>query len=509
MPANPIQSLSTTMIKASIWAGLLASVSAFLLDPTLCRSSALGRPRGAKKACDPVRKGGMATTGHVQRALMSANPASGGLNEWAMLGRDDVEFERYVGSVSYTESVTMQGDGPTLTDEGTFRASDFTATVGTATVRVFQGKLTNIQMLTRGDDVRVTLKEYPQPNDDDGVDLADNEARAIAALASAEWNFSPRLYGQFQLEFCAGQSAEGDAQWTAMMNCPPPRKAAKWLVWAYEGDGGNTLQSFSRPTAVRIAAAAELRGGRRSLGLAPLPKDVPWIQTARFVLKGIVPQALTAVSRLHDAGFAHRVLSPASFQLSTTQGMNKNVALETCDPSLLSLRLSDFGRATTLGLEADELVAQDRQALGLIILQVLLSALAEVKVIDPATGQYVAIPYPEFSVADLKRQIALFDGRVAGESGFAEFCRGEPAWSKVVALLDADDGAGWDFVQGLLSASPAVPEGGGSSSGADKRSSPLTTHPFLDAQNVENAIQAAAGGQGRQGLGGLFKFFGG
>ena len=44
--------------------------------------------------------------------------------------------------------------------------------MGTATVRVFAANLDDIGIRTRGDDVRVTLKEFPLPNQDDGVDLA-------------------------------------------------------------------------------------------------------------------------------------------------------------------------------------------------------------------------------------------------------------------------------------------------------------------------------------------------
>ena len=176
----------------------------------------------------------------------------------------------------------LSGEVPSLTEEGALRAGDFTATVGTATVRIFQGSLTDVGIRTRGEDVRVTLKEFPSETQD-GLDLANNEAIVVTALASkqieASGMYFPRLYGTLTMNFVegnSGQSIELIEEWIAALGVPPPRLGSKWLVYAYEGDGDNTLLSFSRPTALRITAAREIRGSRRSLALPPLPRDVPW-----------------------------------------------------------------------------------------------------------------------------------------------------------------------------------------------------------------------------------------
>ena len=55
---------------------------------------------------------------------------------------------------------------------------------------------------------------------------------------------------------------------------------------------------------------------------------VTWHQTACFILAGVIPQALDAIARLHEAGWAHRSLSPSCFYLSALQGMHKNVAIQ-------------------------------------------------------------------------------------------------------------------------------------------------------------------------------------
>jgi hypothetical protein len=284
--------------RVCLFMSLLVGSTSFLVAPRTGhgaltpRTSASGRGvegRPTRQDTFPVfalRRASLLRTRHLE---MSADAMPGP----DVLGMDDIIFERYVGSVSYTESVTIEGDGPTLTAEGALRAgTDLVATVGTATVRVFAGSLDNIGMVTRGEDVRITLKEFPPPSEDDGVDLAANEVRALQALApqgSTTLPF-PWLYGELKMDFAAGDSLEGDEQWTAQIGTAPPRKGSRWLVYAYDGDGGNTLLSFSRPTAVRIAAAVEQRGGRRSMALAPLPRDVPWLFTSTHIPHALIQQ---------------------------------------------------------------------------------------------------------------------------------------------------------------------------------------------------------------------------
>ena len=48
-----------------------------------------------------------------------------------VLSVDDLTFDRYIGSVSYTESVSVEESGPELTAEGAMRTVIKTATVGT------------------------------------------------------------------------------------------------------------------------------------------------------------------------------------------------------------------------------------------------------------------------------------------------------------------------------------------------------------------------------------------
>jgi hypothetical protein len=236
------------------------------------------------------------------------------------------------------------------------------------------------------------------------------------------------------------------------------------------------------------------------------------------VVKGVLPQTLDALASMHEAGYAHRVLSPGCIQLSAKQGMNKNAALEDCDPTNLCVKLGDFGRATlfedasalpggSLGL-----VAQDLRAVGMAFVQLLLGSLTETETLNPETGLATPVARPPpVTTADLARQMALFDDRITGEGGFAEFCRGEQAWNKVVALLDADDGAGWQFLELLVSApsSFSLARAAGEVPGL-RTASGMASHPFLQTEAIADAARGVIGGRGidvsKRKLFGLFEW---
>jgi len=128
---------------------LLCGAHAFLSAPAAGRvGSRLGACTHGRRewvvVCGARRRGGAAAT-----AAPRACAGAGGMEGLRVFGMDDVSLDRYVGQVTYTESVSV-GQGPSLTEEGALRAGDLTATVGTATVRSFQASLTDISVRTRG-----------------------------------------------------------------------------------------------------------------------------------------------------------------------------------------------------------------------------------------------------------------------------------------------------------------------------------------------------------------------
>ena len=187
---------------------------------------------------------------------------------------DDITFVRYMGQVSYTESMTIEGDSkPVLTEDGAFSggaAASFT--VAAATVRLFQATLTDVVIRTKGLDGRVWLREFPASESAEGADLAAAEATDVCALEGRAFT---QLFGKVEMRDVGGgrtDAQEAVAEWVKTLGVAPPRVGATWLIYAYEGDGANTLAAFARPTADRIAAAQAARAGRRSLALPPLPR---------------------------------------------------------------------------------------------------------------------------------------------------------------------------------------------------------------------------------------------
>jgi hypothetical protein len=187
---------------------------------------------------------------------------------------DDITFDRYVGQVSYTESMTIEGDSkPVLTEDGAFSGGGAASfTVAAATVRLFQATLTDVSIRTKGLDGRVWLREFPASESAEGADLAAAEAAAVCAL---EGRAFPQLFGKVEMRDAGGDTTGAQkavAEWVTTLGVAPPRVGATWLIYAYEGDGANTLGAFARPPADRIAAAQSARAGRRSLALPPLPR---------------------------------------------------------------------------------------------------------------------------------------------------------------------------------------------------------------------------------------------
>ena len=113
-----------TAAVACVLVGLVSSSAAFLSVP----ASRVPFPRGngfatfvhmplgktlqRKSQCGQTRQ---QVCGHVTMSVIK-------LDAMHSFSMDDINFERYVGQVSYTESMTVEGDSrPTFTDEGTLR----------------------------------------------------------------------------------------------------------------------------------------------------------------------------------------------------------------------------------------------------------------------------------------------------------------------------------------------------------------------------------------------------
>jgi len=175
------------------------------------------------------------------------------------------------------------------------------------------------------------------------------------------------------------------------------------------------------------------------------------------------------IHSLHDAGITHRSIGRNSLVISSPS-QNKAEASSIYFTRIdgLSIKLSDFGfsglledsakdeefvsRARSFGLSLRKgdtslvatnfAMAEDLHALGFVFLGLLLVALAEL----PNAGT----PMPatdEDTMQKLLTEIFNQDFKA-----FREYVEAEDVWSKLVELLDEQDGAGWDVLETLFKA---------------------------------------------------------
>ena len=85
-------------------------------------------------------------------------------------------------------------------------------------------------------------------------------------------------------------------------------------------------------------------------------------------------------------------------------------------------------------------IAEDMHALGFVFLGLLLTSLAEVP--DPK------YPLPATDEDTLQRLLGDIFNKNFAE--FREYVEAEDIWSKLVALLDENDGAGWKVLETLV-----------------------------------------------------------
>ena len=443
---------------------------------------------------------------------------------------EKVYFEAYLAEVSYSvvasyapgtsvdgavpEGLAGLGKTPQLTYEGR------------STCRLFRGVQTDVSIRSRGGDPRCLIKEYAGAgsagnNNKKSKKRGVRDASAIAAreleahaMLTAEWNKPgggggassasgvggfyakmlsgnkeppvppfPQLLGTMTAAMAEVEEQLDEQQWRDNLGgSEPPRPGAQWLV--YKWDGTTTVESFAVPQSVRVArgkAAREAAGG--GIGLPPAPKRVTADEAARFLLdprEGVLAKCLDALAVVHEAGLAHRSLSGAPSILLTADSQDKGAALERLTPSLLRVKLSNFGFSSRLADGSPErlealarftpsssssppsklaltrfAVAEDLQALGFVFLQLLLGALS-----SPDEGGSsvtgAAMPSPAVSVRDLERQVEeVLRGEPLRE-GFRRYAAAEPRWAAAVDVLDADGGSGWDFLQGIVGAREAA-----------------------------------------------------
>lgn len=203
--------------------GMVCSVGAWNCIPKF-----LGLARKVGLRGTTTHGGGYLNPNRSPRLLVASARQLDTIRRFSM---DDITFDRYMGQISYTESMTIEGDSkPVLTEDGAFSGGGAASfTVAAATVRLFQATLTDVSIRTKGLDGRVWLREFPASESAEGADLAAAEATAVCAL---EFRAFPQLFGKVEMRDAGGDTTgaqQAEAEWVAALGVAPPRVGATWL----------------------------------------------------------------------------------------------------------------------------------------------------------------------------------------------------------------------------------------------------------------------------------------
>lgn len=252
------------------------------------------------------------------------------------------------------------------------------------------------------------------------------------------------------------------------LGVPPPKPDAIWLLYEYAGL--SSLQLYAQPPVIRQARLPPKRG---LFGNIVGPPPLPSFRERFIYVKAIMKKCIEAVANLHDNYIVHRSLGRSSFIISSTV-MDKTQASSpyATSPHQLTVKLTDFGfsgplqestaneeflgRARLFGLlfrkdgvaSANYAIAEDLYALGVVFMGLLLGSLAELTRADE--------PMPSCDEDTLQRLFSdIFDKDM---DQFRDYVEAEDVWSKLVEMLDDNNGAGWNLLKTLLLAREKVAE---------------------------------------------------
>jgi len=262
-------------------------------------------------------------------------------------------------------------------------------------------------------------------------------------------------------------------EWYRALSVPSPKPNSIWTVYEYAGL--STLGAYSQPPLLR-RAKLPIQKGMFGNVVQPPPLP-PWNERAKYVVNGILKKSLQGLAILHENGVAHRSIGRNSITLSTPE-LDKSIPSNIYTTNIFKTfpKFMDFGfagvisessmnesfrrRAKTFGVEIKEqststttsieetnfAIAEDLHALGFVFLGVLLTTLAE-----PKSENY---KMPDTDEDSLQRLLGeIFDKNI---EEFREYCEAEEIWTKVVEMLDENDGAGWELINKLCFARERV-----------------------------------------------------
>jgi len=256
------------------------------------------------------------------------------------------------------------------------------------------------------------------------------------------------------------------------LSVPPPKTGAIWIVYEYQGL--NTVASYTTTPPEKRRAKQPLKKSFFGNFVEP-PALPPFPERTNFIVKGIMFKSLSALATLHETGIAHRSIGRNSLIISSpSQNKAEASSIYFTRISGLVIKLSDYGfaglledsandqefisRARSFGLSfrkgdtslvaTNFAMAEDLHALGFVFLGLILVSLSDM----PNAGT----PMPatdEDTIQKLLSEIFNQDFKA-----FREYVEAEDVWSRLVELLDEQDGAGWVVLETLFKARETTAE---------------------------------------------------
>ena len=275
-------------------------------------------------------------------------------------------------------------------------------------------------------------------------------------------------YGELNLSEFFDDEGDVRNEWYKTLGVTPPKPTSLWLIYEYAGL--STIGAYAQPALKRWS---NLPYGKGLFGNPIPPPPLPQFRERARYVKAILKQALQGLATLHENGITHRSIGRNSIILSSV-GQDKQEAsspLATVSQRL-KVKFSDFGFAGEIidasrdeefrrrarafkldiqdGLSSIEsksfAIAEDLHALGFVFVALLLSSLAEVK-----DANYAIPNTDEDALQRLMNDIFERD-----MEEFKEYCEAEDVWTYVVALLNENNGAGWDVLEKMCFARESV-----------------------------------------------------
>jgi len=285
----------------------------------------------------------------------------------------------------------------------------------------------------------------------------------------------PVLLGEVDLAEVEDEGWDSNEFYRAM-GVQPPKPGAIWLVYEYTGVGSSAARLTQ---ASSVARWENLPKGKGFFGNPIDPPPLPaWSERAEFIFRGIVRKALEAVASTHEQGVVHRSLGVPSILVLPRKLTDKAAALSplwsnaretvvkfsdwgfssTTDPDIL-LQDEDFCRrarsfdvhlskTSPSLLTVNFALAEDFHALGVAIVQLILSTLAEP--LGPTD------PLPTIATNEDSFQRVWADIFDQDMSAFRDYLRNEDddIYKNLVSFMDEHEG--WEFLEALLKAKERV-----------------------------------------------------